>query len=197
MCEVARNSRMVVVGMCSIPCYTPSNLACPMFWVRDGPLASSFCLAVLRCSEIQWRRLCWSVIQGTQTRSASKQMLRIIMLWMTWRRRVSVYPLTGSHLSLCIRRLPCHWKSIGKAYYERNVCRFAAAAVLTQISDPLGGFSPLEICLPLGFPGSCQSRMICTPTLWFRKIKSKHQQSVGLRVFQDSRACSSVSGNGI
>ena len=58
---------------------------------------------------------------------------------------------------------------------------------LTQISAPLGSFSPLEIFLPLGFPGSCQSKMICTPTLWFRKIKSKHQQSVGLRTSPENK----------
>ena len=58
---------------------------------------------------------------------------------------------------------------------------------LTQISAPLGNFSPLEIFLPLGFPGSCQSKMICTPTLWFRKIKSKHQQSVGLRTSPENK----------
>ena len=58
---------------------------------------------------------------------------------------------------------------------------------LTQISAPLGNFSPLEIFLPLGFPGSCQSKMICTPTLWFRKITSKHQQSLGLRTSPENK----------
>ena len=47
---------------------------------------------------------------------------------------------------------------------------FLPLCFLTLISAPLGSFSPLEIFLPLWFPGSCQSRKICTPTLWFRKI---------------------------
>ena len=58
-------------------------------------VAAELCLDVVICSEIRW-----SVIQGTRARSASKKILRIIMLWMTWRRRVSV-SLTGPHLSLC------------------------------------------------------------------------------------------------
>ena len=49
---------------------------------------------------------------------------------------------------------------------------------LTQISTPLGDFSPLEIFVPLRFFGSCQSRMICTPRLLIWKDQSKHQSSV-------------------
>ena len=58
---------------------------------------------------------------------------------------------------------------------------------LTQISAFLGSFSPFEIFLPLRFPGNCKSRMICAPTLWFRKIRSKHQQSVGLRTSPENK----------
>ena len=50
------------------------------------------------------------------------------------------------------------------------MCRFSAPLLFDSDFSPSGQFQPLRNISPLWFPGSCQSRKICTPTLWFRKI---------------------------